>query len=383
MRAPDANDILRKHGPDALRAVADRAEPFNGQLPRLNGNDHHDEPPEPKQPLIQSSAQFVDGFIPPDYLVDGILQRRFVYSFTARTGSGKTAILLTIAGHVGLGKPIGNCGVAKGRVLIFAGENPDDVRMRWIAMSQHMDFDIGAIDVHFIPGTFKISQLIERVRLEAEALGGVSFVIVDTSAAFFEGEEENSNVQQGAHARRLRGLVNLPGGPCVVVACHPTKNAADDNLSPRGGGAFIAEMDGNLTGTKDDMAVELHWQGKFRGPDFAPLTFMLRTVTHERLKDSKGRLIPTVIASHLSQAGQEELAGISRSNENLLLTAIAENEGASHADLARHLGWFMRKDGEPYKVKVRRVLKKLEKYKLVTVGHDGATLTDKGRKALK
>jgi hypothetical protein len=142
-------------------------------------------------------------------------------------------------------------------------------------------------------------------------------------------------------------------------------------------------MDGNLTGIKDDMAVELHWQGKFRGPDFPPVTFMLRTVTHERLKDSKERLIPTVIASHLSQAGQEELAGISRSNEKQLLAAIAENEGASHADLARHLGWFMRKDGEPYKVKVRRVLKKLEKYKLVTVGHDGATLTDKGSKALK
>jgi hypothetical protein len=383
MRAPDANDILRQRGPDALRAVADGAEAFNGQLPRCDGSDHNEEPPDSQLPLIQSSAQFVDGFIPPDYLIDGVLQRRFVYSFTARTGSGKTAILLTMAAHVGLGRAIGNSAVTKGRVLIFAGENPDDVRMRWIALSQNMDFNIGAIDVHFIPGTFKISQLIECVRVEAGAIGGVSFVIVDTSAAFFEGEEENSNVQQGVHARRLRGLVNLPGGPCVVVACHPTKNAADDNLTPRGGGAFIAEMDGNLTGIKDDMAVELHWQGKFRGPDFPPVTFMLRTVTHERLKDSKERLIPTVIASHLSQAGQEELAGISRSNEKQLLAAIAENEGASHADLARHLGWFMRKDGEPYKVKVRRVLKKLEKYKLVTVGHDGATLTDKGSKALK
>jgi hypothetical protein len=42
----------------------------------------------------------------------------------------------------------------------------------------------------------------------------------------------------------------MPGGPCVLVACHPPKNAGDDNLLPRGGGAFIAEMDGNLTGRK-------------------------------------------------------------------------------------------------------------------------------------
>src|SRR5262249_42607783 len=31
--------------------------------------------------LIQSSAQFVQGFVPPDYLIDGLLQRRFLYSF--------------------------------------------------------------------------------------------------------------------------------------------------------------------------------------------------------------------------------------------------------------------------------------------------------------
>jgi hypothetical protein len=375
MTARDANDVLREQGPDALRELIDGAE-----VCRMNG---HTEPPlSDQKALIQSSAQFVDGFVAPEYLIDGILQRRFIYSATGRTGGGKTAILLTTAAHVGLGRAIGNYTVAQGRALIFAGENPDDVRMRWIGLSQNMHFDIDAIDVHFIPGTFKISQLIERVRSEVKALGGVALVVVDTSAAFFEGEDENSNVHQGTHARRLRGLVNLPGGPCVIVACHPTKNAGDDNLIPRGGGAFIAEMDGNLTATKDDMAVSLHWQGKFRGPDFAPVTFMLRTVTHERLKDAAGRLIPTVIAEHLSQAGQDELAGVTRSNENRLLTVLADNDRASYVDLARLLGWFM-KNGEPYKVMVGRMLKKLEKYKLVAIERDGPTITEKGRKAIK
>src|SRR5262249_38350148 len=40
--------------------------------------------------LMQSSAEFVAGFVPPDYLIDGLLQRRYVYSFTGPTGSGKT-----------------------------------------------------------------------------------------------------------------------------------------------------------------------------------------------------------------------------------------------------------------------------------------------------
>src|SRR5262249_6667315 len=123
---------------------------------------------------------------------------------------------------------------------------------------------------------------------EIELIGDVGLIIVDTSAAYFEGDAENDNKQHGDHARRLRGLTALPGRPCVIAACHPVKNAADDNLIPRGGGAFLNEVDGNLTARTTDGGVEVHTQGKFRGPDFAPLHFQLRTVTHERLKDLKG-----------------------------------------------------------------------------------------------
>jgi hypothetical protein len=335
-----------------------------------------------KGPLIQSSAEFVKGFVPPDYLIDGILQRRFFYSLTGRTGSGKTAVVLLLAAHVALGSTIGNREATKGHVLYFAGENPDDVRMRWIAMAQHLDFDINAVEVSFIPGTFKISQLGGRIAQEIKDRGEVALVVIDTNAAFFEGDDENSNAQQGAHARRLRTLVKLPGGPCVLALCHPVKNAAPDNLIPRGGGAYIAEVDGNLTCAKDDTAVEVHWQGKFRGPDFAPLAFVLRTVTHERLKDSKGRLIPTVIAAHLSETGQEELANVARSNENKLLAELDRNGKASHAELAKALGWFM-KNGEPYKVMVRRCVDILKNHKLITVEHDGISLTGKGQKVLQ
>jgi hypothetical protein len=69
--------------------------------------------------------------------------------------------------------------------------------------------------------------------------------------------------------------------------------------------AATFETDGNLTCRNSDMAVEFHWQGKFRGPDFAPMNFLLKTVTHERLKTTKGRLIPTVIASHLSDIAHQ------------------------------------------------------------------------------
>src|SRR5262249_5890912 len=120
--------------------------------------------------------------------------------------------------------------------------------------------------------------------------------VIDPGPAFFEGDDENSRAQMGAHARLLRSLINIiPGGPCVLVNCHPVKNATEDNLLPAGGGTFLNEVDGNLTCAKNDHVTEMHWQGKFRGPEFAPMNFLIKTVTHEDLKDSDGRLIPTVI----------------------------------------------------------------------------------------
>jgi RecA-family ATPase len=250
--------------------------------------------------LIISSKQFTEDFEPPDYLIDSLLQRRFLYSLTGPTGAGKTAIALRLSAHVALGQPLGDYAVEKGRVLYFAGENPDDLRMRWIAMSEHMDFDRSTIDVHFIVGAeTAIAAVRDRIETEVKALGGVSLIVVDTSAAYFNCDEctdENDNVQAGKHARMFRSLTTLPEGPTVLVLAHPAKNAKNDNLLPRGGGAFIAEVDGNLVRRKEDALAELHWQGKFRGPDFEPVAFELPTVDAATLKDSKGRLIRTVLA---------------------------------------------------------------------------------------
>src|SRR5262249_57350215 len=92
-------------------------------------------PTTPSTLTIQSQAHFLADFMPPDYLVDGVLQRRFVYSLTAQTGHGKTALALLLARAVGSADPNARFGphaVEKGRVVYFVGENPDDVRCRLI-----------------------------------------------------------------------------------------------------------------------------------------------------------------------------------------------------------------------------------------------------------
>ena len=78
------------------------------------------------------------------------------------------------------------------------------------------------------------------------------------------------------HAKMLRSLIDIiPGRPCIIVNGHPIKNANADNLLPAGGGSFLNEMDGNLTALKTESTVEMHWQGKYRGPDFPPMFFLI------------------------------------------------------------------------------------------------------------
>jgi hypothetical protein len=189
-----------------------------------------------------------------------------------------------------------------------------------------------------------------------EQIGGVVLIIVDTAAAYFEGAGEgtgggeNDNVDAGAYARRLRILTTLSGGPTLIVSCHPTKNAdARDELVPRGGSAFLFEVDGNLTAINNDTFIEFHQNGReWRGPEFLdPIMFeVMRDATTPKLVDSKGRLISTVMVKELTRTEHREKQQVMYSDENAVLIAMHETPDASLADIARACGWLT-KGGSP------------------------------------
>jgi len=338
--------------------------------------------PEPPANVLVSLDGFLKDFVTPDYLLDGILQRRFIYSLTAQTGHGKTALAVLIARLVGSSRPNGALGkhrAEKGRVVYFAGENPDDLRMRVIGDEDlHSD---GQAQIWFIPGTFSIVEMRSKIEAELLHLGGVDLIIIDTSAAYFLGKDELSNTDMGAHARLLRTLTTLPGAPCVLVLCHPIKHVTEPaQLLPRGGGAFLAEVDGNLTLWKHDgVLLDLHHTDKFRGPGFEPVSLRLETITTMRLMDTKGRLIPTVRAVWISESENEQQTVRARGDEDILLKALIQS-GQSLGDLARACNWLLA-DGQPYKSKVTRTLKRLMEDRLVVVKRGEHVLTDAGKKA--
>jgi hypothetical protein len=188
----------------------------------------------------------------------------------------------------------------------------------------------------------------------------VDLIIIDTSRAYYEGDDENDNVQMGEHARRLRSLKGVEGGPTVVVLCHPPKNCPEDQLQPVGGGAFVAEMDGNLTCTGDGDIATVHWYRKIRGPDFMPLKFGLKKdVKADQLHDSKGRPIMTVVAEPLNERKFNQRMAQTEEREEAVVKFLEANPGAPVATIARGIG--MVGEAGPDNAGVHRILRRLKK----------------------
>lgn len=336
-----------------------------------------------------SKTDFIKGFRPPDYQIDGMLQRHFVYALTGQTGHAKTAIALLIAelvSSVDTNAMLGAHKVEKGHVIYFVGENPDDIRMRVIGndsrrAEENPSFDTARDRITFIPGQFSIIKMYATISAYAQGISGVDLIIIDTSAAYFLGNEELNNTQMGQHARMLRRLTELPGRPCVLVLCHPIKHVTEPSqLLPRGGGAFLAEMDGNLTAWKhSDVLIELH-HNKIRGPGFEPMTFKLESIKTANLTDARGRRIPTVRAIVVGRSEETTQQSKSREDEDWLLTKMLNNPDGSIADWAEDCGWINER-GEPLKARAARAITRLKDAspKLIRKNRDQWELTDEGK----
>jgi hypothetical protein len=101
------------------------------------------------------------------------------------------------------------------------------------------------------------------------------------------------------------------------------------------------------------------------------------------VKDSRGRLVPTVICEWVSDKEKENIAAQTVSDEDAILKLIANDTKASLATLAMRMGWKLH-SGEPNKMKAGRCVKALLKDKLIKETRRGNyVLTPEGKSAVE
>lgn len=325
-------------------------------------------------PLLVDACDWLAESVPPVYVVEGIVQRGTLCALTAVTNHGKTAVSLALAVCVATGRKFAGREIQQGKVLILCGENPDGFRTRLTATLQHMGLERGDVAglITVLPLPLAIGNYVEQIVEEGRAQGGeFALVLIDTSVSYFGGDNEDDNLQARNHAWHMRALVELPGHPAIIANCHPTKNADKDALLPRGGGAFLNEIDCNLTVWAEGESATLHWFRKKRGPDFEPIPFEFTGLTI----NEHGVNVPAVVAVHITDDRADQIRRVRSQEEDRLLYALLHHPDEPYPSLASHCGW----PGDKAKSKVSRVMSRLKDDQLVKKYRGHYVLTPAGK----
>jgi AAA domain len=297
-----------------------------------------------------------------EYLIDDVFRRGWFYSLTGPTGHGKTGIAVPLALDVADNGDFCGNECNGGPVLYIASENPDDVRARFIvAMECARRWSNEVLDQVFVlDQTFVLAERLPSLVAAVERVRAV-LVIVDTdqAIAMTSADDENSNAGRLEHAKRLRTITRCKTRPTVVDLCHPIKHVSSpDGCVPRGGGAFLNEVDGNFRIWRNGDMLELSSDpNKFRGRPVS-MMFRIQAATTDKLKDTKGRLIEFPMMIGIAESEAQRMGKDQWTDGNRLLDAMASMPDGSMAEWAKACQWIDESD-RPIKWKVQRLLTQL------------------------
>lgn len=289
---------------------------------------------------VKKAGDFIAEYYPISYTIDGVLPSAMMYGLTGKRGTGKTAIMLTTALALIMGRSdILGPDVEKGRVAYIALENPTDIRMKLAvnAFVHCATTDILNDGMVVIDGRLPPEEIFQQLKVVAEEDGPFQCIFYDTFQAGFSGSEFNNNAEVLAFTQKLRLLTTLPGSPSVIIAFHPTKSAGEEELVPYGGGAIMNELDGNFTLWAENGQIKLGWN-KVRGPEFEPRYFQIKQISSPEILDNKGRQILLPICLPVSPQSVEEKQNTEANLDRALLAAMLAAPEASQAEWGMAIG---------------------------------------------
>jgi len=376
---PEAMAAIERY--TSATSAIDTNEALDQQLAMLLGPPVSPEPdPHPLLSELLTASQFISEYEVMDFLVEGVIEETRLYALTAPTGTGKTAVALTLAESIALGLKFGALQTKKAGVLFLAGENPTDVRVRFMAMVDKNPA-LKEAPIYFIKNPFDIEEAYTQIKVMLDLYDDIKLVIIDTLQAFFIGDDANSNTQKIGFAKSLRSICNF--GVAVLVNAHPVKNPQKHNNEPYGGGSFVNEIDGNLAlWPEADGSIEFYWCKKFRG-SFEPFKLELKHVEVESARNSRGEKLTTVIAKPIDDQRERQIHSQSQTDDMHVLR-LFQDIGVikRQVDVAKRLDWKYPK-GTPDGSRVRRVIDRLLKDGLITENRHGYCINKKGKDVLR
>ncbi|MBI3144467.1 MAG: AAA family ATPase, partial [Pseudogulbenkiania sp.] len=250
--------------------------------------------PTPRQRKRLSAI--LAGVRPPVWLIEGVLQQGHLIAVVGQPNSGKTAVGLDLLLRIAAGKKLGNRRVKRARVVYVAAENSEEIKLRIQAWCALHETDLTELDdwFHLIDKEVFFAQSLEKETAEDLAEFAPEVAGIDTFAACFNGESENSAADVMKWFGGMREHLINPFGCAALVLHHPPKHT-DNPAEWRGSGAALGTLDGVWGVACINGAVTLT-QGKRRGPPFDDLHWRLHTKQMKGLKDNFGNVAESIVA---------------------------------------------------------------------------------------
>jgi hypothetical protein len=211
----------------------------------------------------------------PEFLIDGVLQRRGVGVLYAPSGVGKTTLIAGIATAVATGRPwFGHAVRHPGASVYVATEDPSGykIRLRAAKRAENLPLD-RAYGIYTFPEPIDLRNAVSVTRFSRFLAGlnvPLELLIVDTYAAATPGANENSAEDTTIamlHAQRWRDEL----GATVVIVHHTNAGGTRE----RGHSAMRGAADFMISMTPVDDVVEVECSKQRNAAPFEKLTLKL------------------------------------------------------------------------------------------------------------
>ncbi len=278
MRPPDANDILRRHGTEALRKVIDGAATINGKAfadAQFPENKYH-----PRFELVRFEAVLLSTSAA--YLVKGLIPRAGLTVVWGPPKCGKSFWAFDLAMHVARGVPYRGRRVQQGAVVYLALEGGYGFRARVDAYRRTH----GIKDAPFYLVTDRTSLVQDVADLIADIKRQVgktfpALVVIDTLNRSLVGSESKDE-DMAAYIRAADTI--REAFDCAVMVVH---HCGVDGTRPRGHTSLTGAADAQHAVTREggNIVVTVEWMKD--GPEGDRIVSRLEPVNLDTVVDGE------------------------------------------------------------------------------------------------